>query len=187
MIKSKAFQGPYIKSFHSKNVWTLMKAYKSFIRPIVEYGSPIWSPHLIQDIEAVETIQRFFTKKICGRANIPFTSYKDRLFKLNMRSLQYRRIESDLILTFKIVHNLVDIPLERFFSPHESPYNTRRHNYTFKLNHVKTNFEKSFFANRTPSVWNRLPPEIVNSSSFHMFVSKLKVFDLLIITQLLLT
>ena len=32
--------------------------YKSFVRPILEYASPIWAPHLQSDICAIEKIQR---------------------------------------------------------------------------------------------------------------------------------
>ena len=180
MIKYKAFQRIHhvLKSFQTKNIWTLMKAYKSYIRPIAEYGSPIWSPYLIQDIEAVERIQRYFTKKACSRANVVFNSYKDRLYKLNLRSLQYRRCESDLIMTYKIVHNLVDLPIARFFSFQNSPYNTRSHSYSFKLKHVRSNFEMNSFANRIITTWNRLPPEVVHCNNLSRFICKLKAFDL---------
>ena len=43
-------------------------------------------------------------------SNIPFTSYSDRLIKLNHKSLEYRRLEFDLILVYKICYELVDIP-----------------------------------------------------------------------------
>ena len=179
-IKAKAFQRSrhILKSFNSNNIWTLLKAYKSYVRPIAEYGSTIWNPYLAKDIQAVESIQRFFTKKICCRARIPFCSYNDRLYKLNIRSLQYRRLESDIILTYKIIHNLVDIPINRFFELNNSPYNTRNHEFSFKIKHVRTNFQKNFFSNRIPPIWNRLPADIVLSSSLNLFKSKLKKFDL---------
>ena len=37
-----------------------------------------------------------------NRCNISYTSYLDRLTKLNIKSLEYRRIESDLIIFFQI-------------------------------------------------------------------------------------
>ena len=186
-IKSKAFQRArhILKSFHTNNIWTLLKVFESFVRPIVEYGSQVWNPYLQKDIEAIESVQRFYTKKICCRANIPFRSYEDRLFKLNMRSLQYRRLEADVILTFKIVHQLVDIPTHRFFEFNNSPYNTRQHSQSFKLHHATSNFQRNFFANRISPIWNKLPSKIVLSTSLNTFVSRLKSFDLRKIATLL--
>ena len=34
-----------------------------YVRPIVEYNSIIWSPSTVRDIDAVESVQRRFTKK----------------------------------------------------------------------------------------------------------------------------
>ena len=98
-IKSKASQRSYVilKSFQSKNIWILLKAYHTFVRPIVEYGRVVENPYLSKDIESLEDIQRSFTKKICCRCNIPFKSFQDRLYKLNMRSLRYRRMEPILL------------------------------------------------------------------------------------------
>ena len=33
--------------------------YKSIVRPILEYGSTVWSPYLVKDIEALDKVQLF--------------------------------------------------------------------------------------------------------------------------------
>lgn len=45
-----------------KNVYTLMHIFKTLVRPILEYGCIIWSPHTQQMIDRVENIQRKFCK-----------------------------------------------------------------------------------------------------------------------------
>ena len=40
--------------------------HKMFVRPILEFNTQIWSPHLIMDIDTVERVQRFFTRRIPG-------------------------------------------------------------------------------------------------------------------------
>ena len=50
--------------------------YKSMVRPILEYGAPIWYPNLKKHEREIETIQRRATKMI---ANLGHLSYSDRL------------------------------------------------------------------------------------------------------------
>ena len=111
-----------IKSFRSKNIWTLMKLYKSYVRPKLEYNTPVWSPYLSKDINAVEKVQKRFTKIVCRRCNIPFSSYNDRLAKLNLLSLQNRRVRFDLITLYKIFNNRSDLNFNSFFILQNSPY-----------------------------------------------------------------
>ena len=103
-----------IKSFCSRNVWVLLKLYKSYVRPKLEYNTPVWSPYLAKDINAIENIQKRFIKIICRRCNIPSLSYSDRLTKLNLLSLQSRRVRFDLITLFKIINNMSDLNFDSF-------------------------------------------------------------------------
>ena len=97
-----------LKSFPSKNVWTLPKAYITYVHPKLEYNTLAWSPHLKRDavyLCSIKSVQKNFTRKICICCNIPFSSDVDRLSKLNLKSLEYRRLEFDLILTYKICYH----------------------------------------------------------------------------------
>ena len=49
--------------------------------------------------------------------NIPLDSYADRLNELGItiKPLEYRRLEFDIILMFKIYHNLSDLPFDKYF------------------------------------------------------------------------
>ena len=179
-IKGQAFQRAHhiLKSFKSNNIWTLINAYITFVRPLVEYGSTVWSPYLKRDILTIERVQRFFTKVSCMRTGISFSSYSDRLYKLNLKSLQYRRVEGDLILTFKIIHKLIDLPFEQLFSYHNTRYNTRSHKFTLRMPLFTTNLQKSFFASRVIPVWNKLPRIVVEANSLHQFKAELRKIDL---------
>ena len=179
-MKRKGFLRSYhiLKSFHSKNIWTLLKAFKVFVIPILEYGSTLWNPYNKSDIYSVESVQRSFTKQVCLRCNIPFKSYTDRLQKLGLRSLEYRRLESDVTMVYKIIHGFVDLPFENLFKFYESPYNTRRHKYSLKLPMHNCQVYKYSFATRVVLVWNNLPENLVSISTLPVFIRSLKKFNL---------
>jgi hypothetical protein len=61
------------KCFMSRDVFTLMRAFKAYVRPLLEYASCTWSPHHILKIKQVEAVQRTFTKRLHGYAS---RSYK---------------------------------------------------------------------------------------------------------------
>jgi len=54
------------RCFVSKDKWSLLRAYLVYLRPILEYNSVIWSPHLKQDILLIEKVQRQFLPKAYG-------------------------------------------------------------------------------------------------------------------------
>ena len=164
------------KSMKSKNIWTWMKLFNSYIRPKLEFNTPVWSPYLIGDIDKVEHIQRKFTKIAFRRCNFPTTTYEDRLEKLGQLSLERRRIFFDLILLYKILNNLSELNFDDYFILVSSGYNLRSHSYQIdcKAKHDSLQWHNSFFA-RIPSLWNKLPSHIVDSPSLSIFKCQLKV------------
>ena len=79
-----------------------------YVRPHLEYDAPVWSPHRKQDLKIVEKIQRRATKLIPELKNV---RYEDRLFKLNLTTLEERRTRGDLIQLYKILSgfNIVNL------------------------------------------------------------------------------
>jgi len=63
-----------LKCFISKDINILLRAY--YVRPILEYNSVVWSSILKCEIDALERVQRRFTKRPRG---INLLSYCDRL------------------------------------------------------------------------------------------------------------
>ena len=59
-------------------------AFNAYVRPILEYASPIWSPHTQKDIDLLENVQRRFTKSISKLHYLPYTT---RLSSLNIYQL----------------------------------------------------------------------------------------------------
>ena len=97
VVKSHRCANLILRCFQSRNRDSLLAGFKAYVRSIVEYNSVVWSPHLIKDIEAVEKVQRRFTKRLPGLSNL---TYCQRLAKLNIDSLELRRIRADFIFMY---------------------------------------------------------------------------------------
>ena len=166
-----------LKTIQSRNIWTFKKLFITYIRPQLEYNSQIWSPYLQEDINRVETIQRNFTKKAFERCNIPFSSYEDRLIKMDILSLQSRREFLDLLFLYKLINNFYDLDFNTFFSFKPRTYFLRTHSLQITLNdNFKSKLDQwtnSFYV-RTPKLWNSLPENIVKCKSITSFKSFLK-------------
>jgi len=54
------------RAFTSRDITLLLHAYMTYVRPIVEDDSVVWSPYTVKDIDAVESVQRRFTKRLPG-------------------------------------------------------------------------------------------------------------------------
>jgi len=91
---------------------SLVRAFVVYVRPILKYNSVVWSPCFKCEIEEIEKVQRRFTKRLKGLKNV---SCRDRLCRLELPSLELRRIHLDLIFCYKLVFNLVSVNFSRFF------------------------------------------------------------------------
>ena len=86
--------------------------YKSLVRPIIEYGNVIWCPYLKKDVIAIERVQRRATRII---PNFRILTYKKRLQRLGLTTLEVRRRRGDLIQTYRILTGKDDIDPTLFF------------------------------------------------------------------------
>ena len=63
-----------LRCFTSKDRIMLVKAFITYVRPLLEYNSPIWSPASIRDILRIQGVQRKFTKRIPGMSELTYYS-----------------------------------------------------------------------------------------------------------------
>ena len=107
-IVSKAYQRVNLifRSFYSRDPKILKLAYNTYVKPILEYCTSVWSPFLIKDIDRIEGVQRYFTRRVFYKNEF---SYNDRLFLLDMEALNVRRVETDLTMYYKVINGLNDL------------------------------------------------------------------------------
>ena len=99
-VIGKAFArvGVIFKGFASRNTRLLRQAFITYVRPVLEYASNVWSPHLLKHINAIENVQRQFTKRIRSLSHL---TYPERLAALNLESVEFRRLAIDSTLYYK--------------------------------------------------------------------------------------
>ena len=59
----------------NKDIFSIL--YKSLVRPILEYASPVWSPHLAKDIHEIEKVKRRASRIALGQRKQEM-EYEDR-------------------------------------------------------------------------------------------------------------
>jgi len=72
MLKSRLI----LQCFSSRNKDLMLKAFFTYVRPFLEYCSPVWSPHLKYLIDRIESVQKNFYQKATRlmERSIPKTS-----------------------------------------------------------------------------------------------------------------
>ena len=83
-------------------------AYKSILRPKMEYAAPIWDPYTKDNIQLLEAVQRRAARFVCNKYS-RHESVTSMLQDLDWPLLEQRRAESRLTLFHRIVHKEVDI------------------------------------------------------------------------------
>ena len=178
-IVAKAYSriGLLFRGFVSRNLNVFRQAYITYIRPLLEYASNVWSPHLIMQINSLERVQRHFTKRIIELHDL---SYQERLTVLNLETLEHRRLSSDLTMYYKVFHNLTPWAPSDYFNVFIPPHDLHsvHHDFNIRKPLCRTNIFANDFFNRRVSAWNSLPSFIVNSKSVASFRRSLVNIDL---------
>ena len=106
--------------------------------------------------------------------------YRERLSLLNLNTLEYRRLSSDLTLYYKVFNNLTPWSPSEYFNVSVPPYSLHFISHVFNIRKPlcrTNNFENDLF-NRCVSAWNSLPSFLVNSKSIASFKYNLQTIDL---------
>ena len=152
----------------------MLTLYKSLVRSLLEYCSPLWNPSKVSDIQQLESVQKTFTSRIAGCQDL---DYWEKLQKLSLMSLQRRRERFIILTMWKILHGQTSNDLNIMFqtrprtgtkavvpsisrqssASHQSRYNTS-------------------FAVMGPKLWNCVPNNLNTMVQFELFKKNLTEF-----------
>ena len=143
--------------------------YKSLVRPHLEYGAVIWFPMYKKNRIAIENVQRRATKLVKSCKEL---SYSDRLKRLGLPSLEYRRERSDMVQVYKSLNDIDIVDKDKLFTLSEYT-STRGHPKKLYKERPRLNIRANIFSNRVVNVWNNLPEQVVMAPSLNAFKSRL--------------
>lgn len=144
-------------------------AYKTFVRPILEYASVVWDPYTQGNIKKLENVQRKSVRFI-------FNSYSRNsspsmlLDRANLETLQERRRKERLKYMHLIYHGTLKLNRDQYIK-HVSRRPTRSH-HSKKLNDFacKTDSFKYSFFPRTVREWNSLCRDAMECPTLETFL-----------------
>ena len=130
----------------------------------------MWSPYKVKDIDTQENVQRRATKQIPSLRNL---SYDQRLRKLGLPTLAYRRLRGDMIELYKITNGIYDKSVCSFITTNTNNLHTRGHSKKLYLPYARLNVRKNWFGIRNVITWNDLHEYIVNAPNVKTFEKRL--------------
>ena len=140
-------------------------AYKTLVRPKLEYAAPIWSPYFKTQIQQVEKVQRTAARWTCRRWRNT-SCVGEMLDELTWPTLEARRDQSSLLFFHKIHCGTMSIDKDKYLTPSQSTRSTRSsHNSQYCRPQTYSDALKYSFFPRTIPHWNSLAPSVVSAET----------------------
>ena len=170
-VRNKALRmlGAVNRNVSYKSEEVIAKLYCAYVRPHLEYCVQAWSPTYEKDCWLLERVQKRATKMIKCLSHL---GYEDRLKKLDLFSLKYRRLRGDLIEVFKFIKGMHAGYLQDMFEI-SKVHRGRGHQHKLVMKQSRTRLRQSFFARRVVGHWNGLPRDIVAADTLEAFKMRL--------------
>jgi hypothetical protein len=169
--KANSILGVIRRTFEYLDLQTFRLLYVSLVRPHLEYANSVWNPFMKKHIDMIENVQRRATKLIPGLSEL---TYEERLRKLKLPSLSYRRSRGDMIEVYKIVTNKYDPEVSNILHiQNQSQRTTRGHQYKLVKYRCRLNIRKHSFCHRVINMWNELPESVVTAKNLLTFEKRL--------------
>ena len=148
------------------------QAYKSLVRPILEYSQTVWDPYTVTQTQQLESVQRRAARFTMSRYRRT-SSVGAMLAELNWEPLASRRRAARLVFFYKVHYELVAVNMPLELKHHPGPTRTEN-SLAYYIPATSVDYQKNSFFFRTVRDWNYLPEEAVLAAtpeSFRNYIS----------------
>ena len=150
-------------------------AYKTLVRPSLEYASSVWDPYTKSNIDKIEMVQRRAARYASNRYRNT-SSVSDMLLNLGWDTLAERREHQRLLMLYKMRNNIIAVKDTDYLTRHNRP--SRKNNtLSYQIPHSKTDYHRYSFFPRTAKVWNILSENVVTAPSIEAFRKQLRLAE----------
>ena len=149
----------------------MIKLYKAFILPHLEYRSPLFVGIGTGQRNRLEDGNCYILRTLI-RHNKSM-SYDELLTTASMKSLYCRRLHQALILLFKCLNGTGPSYIGSLFKYRHTPYRLRGEGLNLELPNFNLRFKKNSFTYSLAKLWNSLPSQVRLSRDANDFRSKL--------------
>ena len=138
------------KMFTSCEQDTFISFYKLYVISVITYGSPIYSLVSVSNINEIEKIQKYFTKRLYLRLypNTLIPKYADRLGLFHLVPLEFQLIKIDLVVLYRFANGILEVPGVNVLRSHHLPAR-------LQITSLRTTLCRSFYLHRTIMIWNK--------------------------------
>ncbi|XP_071152112.1 uncharacterized protein [Mytilus edulis] len=161
------------RTFQYLDTDTFVPLYKTLVRTHLEFASSVWHPYKIKYVDMIENVQRRATKQLPGLKNL---TYSERLQKLKLPSLNFRRVRGDMIELYKTLNGKYDKEAAQFVKLWKDMDNTNRVTRQQSENistESKNRIKEECLCSTSVKTWNTLPEIIVTSPTTNTFKNRL--------------
>ena len=172
--KANALMGLIRRVFTFLDEKSFRYLYTAFVRSVIETSQSVWFPSRKGLVKLLEDVQIRATGLVDGLGSM---EYSDRLRKLNLTSLHYRRIKGDMIECWKHFNKYDKRVFPDSFKHLERP--NRRHDYQLYQGRPAQGWgqygkiQATSFYFRVPRLWNKLPASVVSATTMDMFKNRI--------------
>ena len=128
----------------------------------MEFTVQAWSPWTVADKAVLEQVQKRAIRMISGLRS---PEYEDRLAELGLTTLEERRHQADMAMTYRIVTQKDDVDAAEWFTMAAQAARVTRTaavHLNVIVRHGRLDIRPNFFSFRVTEDWNRVPSAIKN-------------------------